>query len=296
MPSPSPPPPLPDPEDDRRLAERRAARQRSATSDTKRPPARTRSAPTWTSKLSGRAWAIIIAAIVILVVVIVGTLISRDSHDKESSIKTDAAVSTLQSLLDGVQHDTVLGTCPFGSMSSIVGDVRGDLTFPATPTESTPMIHKADASAVDEVRCSVSTADDRVHASRTMYVYATPVPKGSYTDYLTKTLFDGAKVKLEDPVKHAGGTIYAYCLTPSADVKGGCGADWVAGDGSVVFGLQVSGGDVTAKQVTAALQHELATIVERFGSDATTSSTPSTDSTDSTGSTDPSGTTDTTVA
>jgi len=61
---------------------------------------------------------------------------------------------------------------------------------------------------------------------------------------LTKTLFDGAKVKLEDPVKHAGGTIYAYCLTPSADVKGGCGADWVAGDGSVVFGLQVSGGDV----------------------------------------------------
>ena len=127
------------------------------------------------------------------------------------------------------------------------------------------------------MRCSVSTADDRVHASRTMYVYATPVPKGSYTDYLTKTLFDGAKVKLEDPVKHAGGTIYAYCLTPTADVKGGCGADWVAGDGSVVFGLQLSGGDVTAKQVTAALQHELATIVERFGSDATTSSTPSTD-------------------
>src|SRR6185312_9970995 len=86
------------------------------------------------------------------------------------------------------------------------------------------------------------------------------------------TLFDGAKVKLEEPVKHAGGTIYAYCITPSADVKGGCGADWVAGDASVVFGLQVSGGEVTAKQVTAALQHELATIVERFGSDVRTAS------------------------
>ena len=64
--------------------------------------------------------------------------------------------------------------------------------------------------------------------------------------------------------------------------------------------VSVSGGDITAKQVTGALQHELATIVERFGSDATTSSTPptdSTDSTDSTGvSTDPSGITDTTVA
>ena len=47
---------------------------------------------------------------------------------------------------------------------------------------------------------------------------------------------------------------------------------------------------MTAKQVTAALQHELATIVERFGSDATTSSTAvDTRSTDSTDSTDPSG-------
>jgi hypothetical protein len=139
------------------------------------------------------------------------------------------------------------------------------------------MIHKGNASGVDEVLCSASTPDDRLRASRTMYVYATPVPKGSYTDYLTKVLFDGAKVKLEDPVKHAGGTIYAYCLTPTADIKGGCGADWVAGDGSVVFGMQVSGGEVDAKQVTAALQHELATIVQRFGSDsATAASTPDT--------------------
>src|SRR4051794_35620911 len=139
MPSTPPPPPLPDPEDDRRLAERRAARERGA-SGTGRPAATSRSAPTWTSKLSSRAWAIIIAAIVVLLVVIIGTLIGRSSHDKESSIKTDAAVSTLQSLLDGVQHDTVLGACPFGSMSPIVDDVRGDVSFPTTPDESVPMI------------------------------------------------------------------------------------------------------------------------------------------------------------
>ena len=100
-------------------------------------------------------------------------------------------------------------------------------------------------------------AGDRLRTGRTLYVYATPVPKGSYTDYLSTTLLDGAKAELGRPRKYAGGTIYAWCVTPSATFQGGCGADWVANEASVVFGMQVAGGEITAAEVSAALEHEL---------------------------------------
>ncbi len=236
--------------------------------------------------MSPRTWAILLAVGVVLVIIVIGTIIGRGSSDGATTIKTDAAVSTLQSLLDGVQRDTALGSCPFGPVTAIVHDVSDDVAFASTPDEAPAMIVKGDATAVDTVLCAASTPDDRLHTSRTMYVYATPVPKGSYTDYLTSTLLDGAKVKLADPHKYAGGTIYAWCTTPTADIKGGCGADWVAGDATVVFGMQVAGGEVTADQVTAALQHQLPALVERFGTDAPSSASVPTSATpdESTGS------------
>ena len=184
-------------------------------------------------------------------------MIGRRSSGGSSTIETDDAVSALQSMLDGVDRDTALDACPFGTVRSIAGDVSDDVTFPATPVEATPMILMGDETRVDEVLCAAGTPDDRLRAGRTLYVYATPVPTGSYSDYLT-TLLDGAKVKLEAPRKHAGGTIYAWCTTPSDDFRGGCGADWVAADGGVVFGMEVAGGEITAAQVTSALEHELA--------------------------------------
>ncbi|MCU1504633.1 MAG: hypothetical protein JWM12_3987, partial [Ilumatobacteraceae bacterium] len=127
--------------------------------------------------------------------------------------------------------------------------------------------------SVDEVLCSASTADDRIHPTQSMYVYATPAPKGSYTDYLTKTLLADAEVKLEDPVKFGGGTVYAWCVTPAPDSKGGCGADWVAGDNKLVLGMQLANDSVTAKQITAALEHELETLANRLGGDQATGTT-----------------------
>ena len=271
----SPPPPLPDPEHDRRLAEQRAARERarraqsaSKAKDKGQPAPASKSG--FAARLSPRTWAIVIAVVVVAVVILVGTVIGRDSSGDSSTIKTDDAVSTLQSLLDGVDRDTSLGSCPFGSASSIARDIGGDVEFSSTPNDAVPMIIKGDESSVDEVLCTASTPDDRLRTSRTIYVYATPVPKGSYTDYLSNTLLAGAKVKLEDPIKHAGGTIDSWCTTPTAVIKGSCGADWVASDGSVVFGIQVAGGEITAKQVVAALQHELPAMVDRFGADAPT--------------------------
>jgi hypothetical protein len=289
MPSPTPPPPLPDPEDDRRLAERRAraAASRSSASrspsspspathgrrSTPPPPPRP---PTRWARLSPRTWAIVVAVAIVAVVILVGTLISRGSSDETTAIKTDAAVSTLQSLLDGVDRDTALGACPFGSVRSIAADVGDRVPISPAPIDAEAMIVKGDQSAVDEVLCSAGTPDDRLRTGRTLYVYATPVPKGSYTDYLSTTLLDGAKVKLEDPRKYANGTIYAWCVTPSEAFKAGCGADWVANESSVVFGMQVAGGEITAADVSAALEHELPSMVERFGTDVPTSSVPAT--------------------
>jgi len=286
MPSPTPPPPLPDPDDDRRLAERRARAAAARSSGTTAAAPRPRSGggraappppkPTnaWT-RLSSRTKAIGFAVVVVVIVVLAGTFIGRDSGGGSSKIETDAAVSTLQELLDGVSRDTELPNCPFGSMSAIVGDLGDDIEFPSTPVESTPMIVKGDDTRVDEVRCTTSTPDDRVHTGRTLFVYATPVPSASYDKYLD-TLLDGAKVKVEAPRQHAGGTIHAWCVEPSADFRGGCGADWVADGGGVVFGMQVAGGEITAADVTAALEHELPSMVERFGTEAPVSSVPAT--------------------
>lgn len=282
MPSPTPPPPLPDPDDDRRLAQRRArageprsggsaGASRSSGGRPPNPPSK-RQANAWT-RLPSRTKAIVVAAAIVVVVIVAGTIIGRRSSDEPSTIKTDDAVSTLQSMLDGVERNTTLSACPFGSISSIVGDLDESVTFPTTPVSATPMIVKGDDTDVDEVLCAASTPDDRLRTGRSIYVYATPAPTGSYSDYLTARL-DGAKAKLDDPRKHAGGTIYTWCVTPSADFRGGCGADWVADGGGVVFGLQIVGGEITATQVADALEHELPAMVERFGTDAPVSSTP----------------------
>jgi len=135
------------------------------------------------------------------------------------------------------------------------------------------MIVKGDDTRVDEVRCTTSTPDDRVRTGRTLFVYATPAPSDSYDTYLD-ALLDGAKAKVEAPRQHAGGTVHAWCVEPSADFRSGCGADWVADGGGVVFGLEVAGGQVTAADVTAALEHELPSMVERFGTEAPVSSRP----------------------
>ncbi|MFT3852518.1 MAG: hypothetical protein QM733_07265 [Ilumatobacteraceae bacterium] len=287
MPSPTPPPPLPDPDDDRRLAERRARADAARTGPTVSPrpkgsgggqrPASTKPAPkrkpnAWT-RLSPRAKAIVIATVIVVVVVLVGTFIGRRGGGSSSTIATDDAVSTLQQLLDGVDSDTQLATCPFGPMSSIVGDLGDDISFASTPVESTPMIVKGSDTEVDQVLCSAATPDDRLRTGRSLYVYATPVPTDSYSKYLT-ALLDGAKVKLEDPRKHAGGTIYSWCVTPSTEFRGGCGADWVADGGGVVFGMQIAGGEITASQISAALEHELPSMVQRFGTDVPSSSVP----------------------
>lgn len=227
--------------------------------------------------MSPRGKAIVVAAAVVVVVILVGTFIGRRGGGGSSTIETDDAVSTLQQLLDGVDHDTKLAACPFGPMSSIVGDLGDDIEFTSTPVESTPMIRKGDETEVDQVLCSASTPDDRLRTGRSLYVYASPVPTGSYSTYLT-TLLDGAKVKVEDPRKHAGGTIYAWCVTPSAEFRGGCGADWVADGGGVVFGMQIAGGEITASQISGALEHELPSMVQRFGTDAPSSSVPATGS------------------
>ena len=287
MPTPTPPPPLPDPDDDLPRASRRRT---SAT------PARGGGRhPSFWSQLSPRAWAIIIAVLVVVLVLIVGALAGSDSKKQASTIKTDSAVSTLQSLLDGVDKDTNLSTCPFGSVTGIVDDVHDQIKVTGGITNELQKIVVGGKDSVNEVLCSATTPDDRLHLAQSMYVYATPAPKGSYTDYLAKTLLAGAKVKLETPAKYSGGTIYAYCVTPDAQNKGGCGADWVAGDNKLVIGMQLASGTVTAKQITAALQHELATLASRLGGETSSgSSVPDTsDTVDTTGGT-AAATTDTT--
>ena len=67
-------------------------------------------------------------------------------------------------------------------------------------------------------------------------------------------------------------------MTPSATFKGACGADWVADESSVVFGMQVAGGEITAAEVSTALEHELPSMVERFGTERPVSSVPATGS------------------
>ncbi|MEO5724921.1 MAG: hypothetical protein ABIQ39_01905, partial [Ilumatobacteraceae bacterium] len=81
-------------------------------------------------------------------------------------------------------------------------------------------------------------------------------------------LLVGAKVKFENAVAFGGGSIYTYCLTADSDVKAGCGADWVAGDSKLVLGMQATGSEVTARQITQALQHELENLAQRLGDDA----------------------------
>src|SRR4051812_40384091 len=174
MPSSPPPPPLPDPDDDRRLAERRArAASRSSASrspsspspathgrqSTPPPPPRP---PTRWARLSPRTWAIVVAVAIVVVVILVGTLISRGSSDETTTIKTDAAVSTLQSLLDGVDRDTALDACPFGSVRSIAADVGDRVPISPTPTDAQAMIVKGDETAVDGVLCSAGSPDDRL--------------------------------------------------------------------------------------------------------------------------------------
>ncbi|MCU1501859.1 MAG: hypothetical protein JWM12_1213, partial [Ilumatobacteraceae bacterium] len=122
MSSPTPPPPLPDPDDD---LPRRAPRRRSAAPSSSRDAAR-RHPSAW-SRLSPRAWAILVAVVAIVLVLIIGAVAGGSGKEKKSEIKTDSAVSALQSLLDGVDKDTALGSCPFGSVASIAGDVRGEV-------------------------------------------------------------------------------------------------------------------------------------------------------------------------
>src|ERR1700712_2697814 len=104
MPTPTPPPPLPDPDDDLPARARRRPASRASSAGNRHP--------SFWSSLSPRAWAIVIA--VVVVVLIVGALAGNGDKKKASTIKTDSAVSTLQSLLDGVDKDTDLSTCPFG--------------------------------------------------------------------------------------------------------------------------------------------------------------------------------------
>src|SRR5882762_2285233 len=105
MPTPTPPPPLPDPDDD---LPARALRRRPPASTSSRGGSRH---PSFWSQLSPRAWAIIIAVLVVGLVLIIGALAGGDGKRQASTIKTDSAVSTLQSLLGGVDKDTNLSTC-----------------------------------------------------------------------------------------------------------------------------------------------------------------------------------------
>jgi hypothetical protein len=276
VPSPTPPPPLPDPDDDlpARAPRRRQPPQPRPADGVRSGGARggggggSRRHPSLWSQLSPRAWAIIVAVLAVVLVLIVGAAAGGGGKKKTSGITTDAAVSTLQSLLDGVDKDTVLGSCPFGTVASIVDDVHDAVKVNGRVTDALHKIVIGGKDSVDEVLCSAATDDDRLHVVQSMYVYATPAPKGSYTDYLSKTLLSGAKFD--------GGTIYAWCVSADVEFRSGCGADWVAGDNKLVLGMQLTGGAVTAKQITTALQHELKTLADRLGGDEATGSIGST--------------------
>ncbi|MEO5899674.1 MAG: hypothetical protein ABIR68_06030, partial [Ilumatobacteraceae bacterium] len=173
MPTPTPPPPLPDPDDDMRA---RGPRRTAAATSSRRARH-----PGFRSQLSSRAWAIIIAVLVVVLVLIVGAFAGRSDKKKASTIKTDSAVSTLQALLDGVDKDTALSRCPFGSVTAIVDDVRAEVTVATGLTDSSQKIVVGGKDSVNEVLCAASTPDERLHLAQSMYVYATPAPKGSYT-------------------------------------------------------------------------------------------------------------------
>jgi hypothetical protein len=254
MPTPTPPPPLPDDYDD---AERAASRRPSGA----RPMPRKRK-PGLLSGVPPRTLAIGVAVLIVLVLVVVVVAVVAGGGDdkKASSIKVDGAVTVLTGLLDGVAADTDLAACPFGSIADIAADVKGEVAFRTTVADDLQQVVVGGKNSVNEVLCSASTAEQRIATAQTLYVYATPVPKGSYTDYLSKTLLAGVKSKVEPAVKFAGGSVYAFCVTASAAVKGGCGADWVA----------------------AALQKELPTLVARLGGDASTAGDSTTVSTSTT--------------
>jgi hypothetical protein len=276
MPTPTPPPPLPDDYDD---AERAASRRPSGA----RPMPRKRK-PGLLSGVPPRTLAIGVAVLIVLVLVVVVVAVVAGGGDdkKASSIKVDGAVTVLTGLLDGVAADTDLAACPFGSIADIAADVKGEVAFRTTVADDLQQVVVGGKNSVNEVLCSASTAEQRIATAQTLYVYATPVPKGSYTDYLSKTLLAGVKSKVEPAVKFAGGSVYAFCVTASAAVKGGCGADWVAADSKLVIGLQVDTETVTAAQASAALQKELPTLVARLGGDASTAGDSTTVSTSTT--------------
>ena len=215
-----------------------------------------------------------------LVLVLIVGAVTRDGGKRSAAvIETDRAVTTLQSLLDGVDHDTDLASCPFGTVRSIAGDVHDELPLSTDLTEATHLVVVGDEDAVGEVLCSARTPDDRLRIGEALYVYATPAPTGSYTDYLSKTLLTGAKVELADPVPHGGGTIYTWCVAADTSFKAGCGADWVAGDHRLVLGMQAAGSDVTAKQVDRGAAARARGARARLGGDApTASSGPATSS------------------
>ena len=271
MPTPMPPPPLPDPDDDIEgsidpgMANRGGARRRRSASSAS--SGRT-TYPSFFAQLNRRAWVVIgvLAAVIIGAIVVLAT--RGDDKGKPTLIETDRAVATLESLLDGVTSSKELPVCPFGSVSDLVGDLNDELKFPGPTADDIHRIVIDGADSVNELLCSAGTADDRVHVVHTLYVYATPVPKGSYPDYLTKVRLLDAVVKVESGTRFNGGTIYAYCITGSPDIKAGCGADWVADDSRLVLGLQVTGAAVTANSVTTSLMRELPTMAERLGDQA----------------------------
>ncbi len=260
MPTPTPPPPLPDPDDDigRDIDPGMPGRGRPRASGD-------RTYPSMFAQLNRRAW-IVIGALAVVIVAAIVVLVTRGSDTAVTSeINTERAAATVRSLLDGVDSSKELARCPFGSVSDVVGDLNDVLKFPDPTTDDIHRIVMDGKDSVGEVLCSAGTADDRVHVVRSLYVYATPVPKGAYPDYLAKTRLVDAVVKVDDGVRFNRGTIYPYCIAGSADIKPGCGADWVADNSSLVIGLQVTGSDVTAKLVTTALTREFETLATRLG-------------------------------